>query len=146
MKRIVVVAGLIYCQKTNRLLISQRYDKGHELLRSRWEFPGGKIESGEHPFDALKRELKEEIDVEVENGSPIEIIHSTSLGIDIIMICYLITKWTGEPKPVDVADIAWKPINQLNQYDFVDADKPFVEKLVARAKAGDDLWLSDALR
>lgn len=127
-----VVAGLVFRQ--GRLLISQRRPDDH--LGGLWEFPGGKVESGEAPTEGLCRELREELDVEVEVGDLIaEVAHAypeRRVRIQFFR-CRLLH---GEPMPRHCAAVAWVTPAELDRYPFPAADARLLERL--RTEPG--LW------
>ncbi len=121
-----VVAAFI--QKDGKILICLRPpDKPNPLL---WEFVGGKVESGETLKEALKRECREELDVEISVNDvffetyheyPDRYIHLTLFNAEIIK---------NEPKLIVHKDIRWVTPNELAEYDFCPADKEIIEKIV----------------
>lgn len=126
LKVIEVVAAII--QKDNKFLITKRLKKSH--LGHCWEFPGGKIEPNETIEECIIRECKEEIDVEIKPIRKIkELIHSYSeITVHLhFMICELIS---GNPKPIECADLKWVTPQQLSQYEFPEADTLIIQKLM----------------
>lgn len=127
--RKLVVAGL--CRDHDgRVLISQRRaDQAMPLL---WEFPGGKIEPGESPEEALRRELREELDVEAEIGAVYEVVSHRYPEFDLLMLVY---ECTLDRPPVarEVAEVRWVPPARLFDQPILPADKPLVERLQAEA-------------
>ena len=113
--------------KDNKVLIAQRSPK--DKLAGKWEFPGGKIELGETPQDCLKREIREELDVDIEVlnffGESIYSYHSGTIKL-IAFWC----KWISGDFTLKVhSQNAWVNHNELDLYDFAPADIPLVEKL-----------------
>ena len=113
--------------KDNRVLIAQR--AYGENLAGKWEFPGGKIERGETPQECLKREIREELDVDIEVsdffGDSIYAYHSGTIKL-IAFWC----KWISGDFTLKVhSQIAWVNHDELDLYDFAPADIPLVEKL-----------------
>jgi 8-oxo-dGTP diphosphatase len=123
--RKLVVAGLVTAG--DHVLITQR--RADQSLPLQWEFPGGKIESGESPVEALARELREEIGVEVSVGRIWEVLFHAYDGFDLLMMVYHCEVASGEPRCVEVADLAWCLPAALSQYDILPADRPLVERL-----------------
>ena len=120
-----VTAAIIL--KDNRVLIAQRAPG--ENLAGKWEFPGGKIEHEETPQDCLKREIREELDVDIEVldsfGESIYAYHSGTIKL-MAFWC----KWISGDFTLKVhSQIAWVNHNELDLYDFAPADIPLVEKL-----------------
>jgi 8-oxo-dGTP diphosphatase len=126
-KRTLVVAGLM--AKDGRVLITQR--RADQALPLQWEFPGGKVEPGEAPAAALARELTEEIGVTVEVGRVWDVLFHAYETFDLVMLVYACRIATGEPRAVEVADVAWVPTAELPAWDILPADRPLVDRLVS---------------
>ena len=120
-----VVAGLVV--DGDRILVSQR--TAAQNLPLQWEFPGGKIELGEPPEAALVRELREELGVDVEVGRVWEVLHHLYDDFELLMLVYLARVVAGEPRAVEVADIAWARPAELDEFDILEADRPLVLRL-----------------
>jgi 8-oxo-dGTP diphosphatase len=123
--RKLVVAGLVTAD--GKVLVTQR--RADQSLPLKWEFPGGKIESGEGPVEALARELREEIGVEVEVGRVWEVLFHAYESFDLLMLVYHCVVASGEPRCVEVADLAWCAPSELSRYDILPADLPLVKRL-----------------
>ena len=120
-----VTAAIIL--KDNLVLIAQRAPD--ENIAGKWEFPGGKIEPGETPQECLKREIKEELDVDIEVldffGESIYTYHSGTIKL-MAFWC----KWISGDFTLKVhSRILWVNRHELDLYDFAPADIPLVEKL-----------------
>jgi 8-oxo-dGTP diphosphatase len=138
--RKLVVAGLIV-GGDGRILITQR--RADQALGGRWEFPGGKVEPGEAPVDALIRELREEIGVTVSVGRIWDVLFHAYPDFDLVMlvyVCRIITDLSGDapanaeagaPRAVEVADLAWVAAGDLAAWDILPADRPLVDRLRA---------------
>jgi len=128
--RKLVVAGLIVGDD-GRILITQR--RADQALGGRWEFPGGKVEPGEAPVDALVRELREEIGVTVSVGRIWDVLFHAYPEFDLVMLVYVcrILAGTGPPRAVEVADLAWVAARDLAAWDILPADRPLVDRLRA---------------
>ena len=125
MKR--VTAAII--EKNGKILIAQR--KLGSSLGGKWEFPGGKIESEETPEQCLRRELKEELGIEAIIGpffcaSTFEYKH-----MSIELLVYRAVHVSGEIVEYDHESIKWVSRDELIYYDFVNADRPVVDKLMS---------------
>ncbi len=121
-----VTAAVLF--KDGKLLIARR--PAADPLANKWEFPGGKMETGETPEACLARELKEELGIEVEVGSFLgESIHRYQHG-SIRLLAFQACWQNGELEPKVHSAIAWASVVELDHYDFAPADVPFVEKLM----------------
>jgi 8-oxo-dGTP diphosphatase len=125
--RKLVVAGLIV--RDGLVLITQR--RADQALPLQWEFPGGKVEPGEAPTAALVRELREEIGATVEVGRIWDVLFHPYDAFDLVMLVYTCRVVQGEPRAVEVADLAWAMPGQLPRWDILPADRPLVERLVS---------------
>lgn len=123
-----VVAGFIV--RGDTVLICQR--TRHQPMPLKWEFPGGKIEEGEQPRDALRRELDEELGIAAEVGDEIvRIRHTYRNGGAVELRFYLVQSFRGELENRIFKDIRWARRQDLPTYDFLDADKKLVEDIAA---------------
>jgi 8-oxo-dGTP diphosphatase len=128
--RTLVVAGLIVGDD-QRILITQR--RADQALGLQWEFPGGKVEPGEAPVDALVRELREELGVTVAVGRIWEVLFHAYPAFDLVMLVYVCRIVEGSPRAVEVADLAWVEPRDLAGWDILPADRPLVERLAAES-------------
>ena len=115
-----------------RVLIAQR--PANASLGGLWEFPGGKVETGERPEQALARELKEELDVDVSPGSlrPFAFASHAYEDFHLLMPLYLLTDWRGTPVAREAQALAWVTPLEMRAYPMPPADLPLVEELIAR--------------
>jgi len=124
MKR--VVAALI--QKAGKLLVCQR--TRHQTMPLKWEFPGGKIEEGEQPRDALRRELEEELGIDATIGDEIaRIQHEYPNGGMVELRFYVVREYKGEMENRIFKDVQWTLPKNLPSYDFLEADLTLVNDL-----------------
>lgn len=97
-----------------------------------WEFPGGKVEPGETPAEALRREIAEELGCTVDVGVHVATCeHENGSGI-VILDTYRCTLVTGEPRPLEHAELRWLPPEQLAGLPWSPADLPTVRRLLAQ--------------
>ncbi len=109
MKTVIVTAALTIEQ--GKLLVTQRKkDSSRGLL---WEFPGGKVEEGEDPRGALRRELKEELDVEVEVGGLFDAVFYFYPESPILLLVYRCRVEKGSLKPIGCHDLRWVTLREL---------------------------------
>jgi 8-oxo-dGTP diphosphatase len=126
MKR--VVAGLIW--REGRILICQR--TRHQPMPLKWEFPGGKIEEGEQPRDALRRELDEELGIAAVVGDEVvRLIHKYPGGNSVELRFFDVREYAGELENRIFREIVWAEPSQLPSYDFLEADLTLVSDLAA---------------
>jgi len=126
---LLVVAAVI--KRENRFLIAQRRTTGSFPLK--WEFPGGKLESGESPKQALRRELREELGVEAEIGSEIGRYECNYPHFrKVTLLFFDIPFYTGEPANFAFEQFLWAERENLKDFDFLDGDLDLVRRLVHR--------------
>ncbi|MBI4890091.1 MAG: (deoxy)nucleoside triphosphate pyrophosphohydrolase [Acidobacteria bacterium] len=125
-RTMIVVAGVL--QRDGKVLIGQRMAQDRHGLK--WEFPGGKVEAGETPKQALKRELQEELGVDAEVGPEIARYEHTAAGRSpLILLFHRVEAFCGEPGPVTFEQIRWEDPQALPQYDFLDGDLDFIRRI-----------------
>ena len=135
-RQIDVVAGLI-C-RDERVLACQRRDSS--VFPLKWEFPGGKVEKTESDSEALCRELKEELGIDVlESLQVYQNEYSYADGPTVHLRFFKILKYRGEPKNLVFQQIAWVELPQLVGLDFLEGDKPLIDKL-AKSGGAEFLW------
>lgn len=122
---IIVLAGIIRCN--NKILIAKRYIK--ELDKYKWEFPGGKLEENENLRDCLKREIIEELNLNIVVGEIFEVVYHRYSDKTILLIAYLCDSITNEASAIECVEYKWISLDELKLYDFLDADKPIVDKI-----------------
>ena len=111
-----VVAGIL--ERGDEILICRRRrDQAHAL---KWEFPGGKVEAGESPGEALRRELREELGIDAEPGTEImryEFAYPEKKAI--LLIFFRVTGWGGEIENRIFEEMVWARRGGLREYDFL---------------------------
>ena len=122
---IVTAAAMI---RGGKVLIAQREAGSH--MEYCWEFPGGKLEPGETPEECIVREIKEELDMEIEVLDIYKVVKFDYKEKDILLLCYLCKVAKGEGKAIECNDFRWVGREELVNYEFVPADLPIVEKLM----------------
>ncbi len=121
-----VVAGLIF--KDNQILVCQR--TRHQTMPLKWEFPGGKIEEGEQPRDALRRELNEELGIDATIGEEVaRIRHEYKNGSAVELRFYAVREYKGEIENRIFKDMRWTVRSELPSLDFLEADLQLVREL-----------------
>jgi mutator protein MutT len=130
--QIEVAAGLVFHR--HRLLLTQRHAKAH--LGGLWEFPGGKRKPGETYPDCLRRELEEELAIDVEVGDCFERVTHAYPEKTVHLEFFLCRLVSGEARPIDCAALAWVTLEELDNYDFPAADA----RLLDRLRRSPHLW------
>ncbi len=125
----LVVAALVGRADGRVLLTLRRPD---QPLPDQWELPGGKMEPGEAPDEALVRELVEEIDARVEVGPIWDVLHVHHGEEAVLILVYACRLLPGEhPRCVQVADLAWVAVDELDRHDILPADRALLDRLRA---------------
>jgi 8-oxo-dGTP diphosphatase len=125
---IKVVAGLIY--RDGRLLVCQR--RADAAFPLKWEFPGGKVEGGEAELAALRRELYEELAIEVRDAKFFcQHDHTYKKGPTVSLRFYNVYEFDGEPQNLVFERISWLKLADLEPLDFLDGDRPLIAALAA---------------
>lgn len=126
---IVVAAALVDAQ--SRIFVQQR--PADKSMGGLWEFPGGKVEPGETPEDALIRELREELGIEIETACLAPATFSTGDidGRPLLLLLYVCRKWSGLVQPTEAADSRWLRSPDLFSLAMPPADEPLVAMLDA---------------
>lgn len=123
-----VVAALIV--RDAKVLICQRTK--YQPMPLKWEFPGGKIETGEQPRDALRRELDEELGIDAVIGDEVvRLKHQYRNGSMIELRFFVVREYRGDIDNRIFRDVRWSPMTELPQYDFLEADLRLIEDLAA---------------
>jgi 8-oxo-dGTP diphosphatase len=124
MKR--VVAAVIF--KDGKVLVCQR--TRHQTMPLKWEFPGGKIEEGEQPRDALRRELDEELGINATIGEEVSrIVHEYPGGSSVELRFFVVHQYHGEIENKIFRDVRWSTRSELSKHDFLEADLPLVRDI-----------------
>ena len=123
---IKVAAGVI--RKGQRLLLTKRRPDSH--LPNLWEFPGGKVRPGESLKHALRRELREELGIEVDVGNEIQTVTHRYPERSVELHFFDCVIRSGEPQAIEVAEFCWVNSSDLLAYDFPEADLELVSRLV----------------
>lgn len=127
MKTINVVAAVIF--KNGKVFATQR---GYGEFKDGWEFPGGKVEEGESPEDALRREIREELEVEINVGELLDTIEYDYSTFHLSMKCYACTFAGGSPHLLEHEAAKWLASTQLDSVDWLPADVTLIPKIAKK--------------
>lgn len=127
MRVVLVAIGIILRER--QVLICQRV--GKDAFSGLWEFPGGKVEAGESPAAALLRELREELDVDVELTGELTSIEHEYAHARVQLMPYLCRLTSGVPRPLASARLEWVDVQRLRDYPFPAANSRLIEQVIA---------------
>jgi 8-oxo-dGTP diphosphatase len=127
--RLILVAACALLDTDRRVLIAQR--PLGKPMAGLWEFPGGKIESGERPEETLIRELREELGIEVSEAclAPFTFASHVYDDFALLMPLYVCRRWEGTPKPREHQSLKWVKPRDLSRYPMPPADLPLIPML-----------------
>lgn len=124
MKTIEVAAAII--RDGEKIFATQR---GYGEFKGGWEFPGGKLEAGERPEEALKREIREELEVEINVGELFDVVEYDYPNFHLKMYCFLCTIASGDIVLVEHEAAKWLTKTTLNSVEWLSADLGLIAKL-----------------
>ncbi len=130
---VIVVAAV--CIEGPRVLLTQRPAGLH--LAGAWEFPGGKLEPGESPEEALAREMREECGVEVEVGDALDVTFWRYPKKNVLLLFYRTRIVEGAVQHLGVSDHAWVARDALDRYTFPPADERVLDRIKALLEAAE---------
>tara|TARA_Y100000991_G_scaffold134123_1_gene101045 strand:- start:109 stop:525 length:417 start_codon:yes stop_codon:yes gene_type:complete len=127
-----VVVGIISrdktLHKTSEIVIAKRAKKS--VRGNLWEFPGGKVETNETSFDALKRELKEELNINVSVAREVKNFHHQYTDLSIYFSVWHVTEFRGNPIGNEGQSVVWSSCGELSQYSFPAANSVILEWII----------------
>lgn len=129
MKTVRVVAAVIRAVNKENKPIIFATQRGYGEFKGGWEFPGGKIESGETPQQALKREIMEELDTEIAVGELIDTIEYDYPNFHLSMDCFWCEVIRGELILKEAEDAKWLTREHLADVKWLPADVTLIEKI-----------------
>ena len=128
-KRIHVAVGIIL-NTDGQILLAKRPEHLHQ--GGKWEFPGGKVEQNETVTQALIRELKEEVALNVHSSKPFMALSYDYPDKQVLLDIHTVSDFTGEAQGLEGQQVVWVDKHELTHYDFPDANKPILAKLLAQ--------------
>jgi len=120
----------IIVNEDKQILIDKRLPKGS--MANLWEFPGGKIEEGETIDECIKREVREELGIEIAVNEHLVDINHTYNDFSILLKAYLAKIVEGTPKTIECAEIRWVNIDKLTSFPFPSANQGIIEAITKR--------------
>ena len=128
--RLVLVAACALVDADKRVLLARR--PPGKALAGMWEFPGGKVEPGERPEDAVIREMHEELGVIIRHPclAPFAFASHAYADFHLLMPLWVCRRWEGTPVPREGQELAWVRPIRMNDYEMPPADKPLVDLLI----------------
>jgi 8-oxo-dGTP diphosphatase len=126
---VVIVVAVALIDADGRVLIAQR--PPGKVMAGLWEFPGGKMEAGERPEDALIRELREELSIAVKEAclAPFTFASHSYPDFHLLMPLYLCRRWEGTVMPLEHSALKWVQPKKLVDYPMPPADLPLIPML-----------------
>lgn len=126
---LLLVAACVLIDSQGRMLIARRPEG--RAMAGLWEFPGGKLEPGESPEEALIRELQEELGVDISRAclAPFVFASHTYPKFHLLMPLFLCRRWQGTPAPREGQTIRWVTAAELSDYPMLPADRPLLPML-----------------
>lgn len=130
MTKIVLVAACALVDVDGRILLAQRPEG--KSMAGLWEFPGGKVETGERPEETLIRELGEELGIEVNEAclAPLTFASHAYEDFHLLMPLYICRRWTGSPIGRENQALKWVRATKLRDYPMPAADEPLIPHLI----------------
>ena len=125
-RNLKIVVSIALINEANEILLSKRPNNKH--LAGFWEFPGGKVESGETPEGALIREIKEELNIDINDKciAPLSFSEFDYKEFQLLLLLYICRRWEGEPKSMENNELKWVEPNMLRKYKMPPADDSLI--------------------
>lgn len=128
MKQVKVAVGVVL--RGDETFITRRL--AHQHQGGKWEFPGGKVEANETTEQALKRELEEEIGIQVQSSTPLIVIEHQYPDKHVMLDVHKVSDFTGDPSGLEGQEGQWVTLAKLPELDFPKANKEIVDRLLKR--------------
>lgn len=126
MKQVKVAVGVVL--RGDETFITRRL--AHQHQGGKWEFPGGKVEANETTGQALKRELEEEIGIQVQSSTPLILIEHQYPDKHVMLDVHTVKDFTGDPRGLEGQEGQWVALSKLPELDFPEANKEIVARLL----------------
>ncbi len=125
-KNLKIVVSIALINEVNEILLSKRPKNRH--LEGYWEFPGGKIETNESPKQALIREIKEELNIDINNNciAPLSFSEFDYKDFQLLLLLYVCRRWEGDPMSMENNELKWVKPNLLRKYKMPPADDSLI--------------------
>ena len=125
-RNLKIVVSIALINNENEILLSKRPEKKH--LSGFWEFPGGKVEEGETPEKALIREVKEELNIDINNKciAPLSFSEFDYNNFQLLLLLYICRRWDGVPMSMENNKLEWVKPNMLRDYKMPPADDALI--------------------
>lgn len=135
--KLVLVAACALVDPDGRVLLAKR--PPGKSMAGLWEFPGGKVETGETPEQTIIRELDEELAIGVSTNAlqALTFASHTYEAFHLLMPLYLCRDWRGEPQACEHEALSWVPPHDMGSYDMPPADVPLVYALCSELRPSD---------
>ena len=128
-KNLKIVVSIALINNYDQVLIAKRPNNKH--LAGFWEFPGGKVEKDETPENALIREVKEELNVNINNKciAPLSFSEFDYKNFHLLLLLYICRRWVGEPFTMEENELKWVKPSMLRKYKMPPADDSLIYSL-----------------
>ena len=125
-KNLKIVVSIALINEFDEILLSKRQKNKH--LGGYWEFPGGKIEKNEAPEQALVREIKEELNIDINNKciAPLSFSEFDYKEFQLLLLLYVCRRWEGDPMSMENNELKWVKPNMLRKYKMPPADDSLI--------------------
>ncbi|MEC4819325.1 MAG: 8-oxo-dGTP diphosphatase MutT [Scytonema sp. PMC 1069.18] len=129
-----IIGVAIIWNDQEQILIDRRRSGG--VMGGLWEFPGGKLESGETVEECIKREINEELGIEIEVGQHLLTIDHTYTHLRVTLIVHHCHHLAGVPQPLECEEVRWVSLNELEQFAFPEANVQIIDALRTTGNKG----------